>query len=150
MGLIKGEIEIQISWFKCSQSQSHLEVQGRLWMSKKQIRDGANQSILISQWWACFVFFFPSSICRMLSEVTGLCQQKYGSNKSVYCYGGNYFNRKCTSLRLYPAFGKLQNVLPLLFPSSSSLPMTPSMAMWKKVEGDNKKEWILCFVFRSK
>lgn len=22
-----------------------------------------------------------------------LCQQKYGSNKSVYCYGGNYFTK---------------------------------------------------------
>lgn len=78
----------------------------------------------------------------MLSEAPLGCQQKYSSNKSADCYGGNYFKRKCTYLRLSLALGKLQNVLspPLPVPS---FPETMIMAVRNKVEGDNKNGWAL-------
>lgn len=110
--------------------------------SLKKIRDWVNQSIFISQWWACFVFFFSFFYGQDAERSNPvLCQQKYNSNKSVYCYGENHCDGKCTSLRLYLAIGKLQNVLPLQFPTSSSLHMTPSMATWEKAKEENKKEW---------
>lgn len=66
-----------------------------------------------------FLLFLCVCTQRMLSEAPLGCQQKYSSNKSADCYGGNYFKRKCTYLRLSLALGKLQNVLlpPLPAPS---------------------------------
>lgn len=88
------------------------------------------------------VLFVCVCVCihRMLSEAPLSCQQKYSSNKSVYCYGGNYFKRKCTYLRLSQALRKLQNVLSPPFPAPS-FPVTIIRARNKV--GDNKNGWAL-------
>lgn len=81
-------------------------------------------------------------IQRTLSEAPLDYQQKYSSNESADCYGGNYFKRKCTYLRLSVALGKLQNALSPPLPALS-FPETIIMAVRNKVEGDNKNGWAL-------
>ena len=148
---LKIQSKIQITSRKCSQSQNHLEmlIATRKAIDLEKINKRLDKSKHSDECGVCVcvcvcvcvrvhdhAFFYMQDAEWSNS---GLCQQKYGSNKSVHCYGENYFNGKCTSLRLHLALGKLQNVLPPLFPTSSSVPMTCSITSWEKVEGENKR-----------